>query len=113
MQILRFSLPLRLVIHETLVLGNPHPRVQVRLVLLQMADMALLRRLFHCQHWLQQICGGEFDTITDVMSETELRDYAGHYKKLAGFDMEWLNQRPPLVGPGDRVASGHDGTADQ
>ncbi|PWV98168.1 2-polyprenyl-6-methoxyphenol hydroxylase-like FAD-dependent oxidoreductase [Hoeflea marina] len=60
---------------------------------------------------VEELCGGEFDTIADVMSERELHDYAGHYKKLAGFDMEWLNRRPPLVAAGDRVAAGGAGGA--
>ncbi len=38
-----------------------------------------------------------FESISDVMSQVELEEAAGAYKKLAGMDIEALNARGPLV----------------
>ncbi|GAA6189507.1 flavin-dependent oxidoreductase [Litorivita sp. NS0012-18] len=38
-----------------------------------------------------------FDTVTDVMSQAELEEVAGAYKKMAGMDIEGLNARGSLV----------------
>ncbi len=38
-----------------------------------------------------------FTAIADVLSQTELEEAAGAYKRLAGFDRETLNTRPPIV----------------
>ena len=46
MQMLGFLLPLRQVIQHSLQSRKPFNRVQVRLVLLRMGEMALLRRLW-------------------------------------------------------------------
>ncbi|NNE53831.1 MAG: flavin-dependent oxidoreductase [Sulfitobacter sp.] len=43
--------------------------------------------------------GGVFDRIEDVMSHKELADHAAGYKRIAGFDIEALNARPPLIDP--------------
>lgn len=62
---------------------------------------------------VEEKCQGMFETITDVMSEAELRDYASGYKVLAGFDKEALNVRPPLIGDACRIGapSGEGGNA--
>jgi 2-polyprenyl-6-methoxyphenol hydroxylase-like FAD-dependent oxidoreductase len=54
------------------------------------------------QH-VEEVCGGEFERITDVMSMEELEDHARRYKELVGIDRERLNQRPPFILPGDRA----------
>tara|TARA_R110002020_G_scaffold65998_11_gene173803 strand:+ start:1638 stop:2918 length:1281 start_codon:yes stop_codon:yes gene_type:complete len=46
---------------------------------------------------VEQKCEGLFDTIDEVMSAEELADHAARYKALAGFDLETLNSRPPLI----------------
>jgi 2-polyprenyl-6-methoxyphenol hydroxylase-like FAD-dependent oxidoreductase len=46
--------------------------------------------------------GGNFTRIEEVMSHQELSDHAANYKRLAGFDIEALNQRPPLINPAHR-----------
>jgi len=38
-----------------------------------------------------------FDTVTDVMSRQELEDVANTYKRVAGFQVEALNAKPPIV----------------
>ena len=40
-----------------------------------------------------------FDDIADVMSERELADIAQGYKTVAGFDVDGLNARAPLIDP--------------
>jgi 2-polyprenyl-6-methoxyphenol hydroxylase-like FAD-dependent oxidoreductase len=41
--------------------------------------------------------GGSFDVIDDVMTHAELADHAALYKRIAGFDIETLNTRGPLI----------------
>lgn len=48
-------------------------------------------------------CQGLFDTITDVISAEDLAGHAARYKALAGFDLETLNSRPPLIAQNDRA----------
>jgi 2-polyprenyl-6-methoxyphenol hydroxylase-like FAD-dependent oxidoreductase len=38
-----------------------------------------------------------FEEIADVLSPQELEDIAANYKRLAGFDKDTLNARPPIV----------------
>ncbi|WP_298844762.1 flavin-dependent oxidoreductase [uncultured Roseobacter sp.] len=46
---------------------------------------------------VEDLCGGEFDQIDDVIPTAELAAHSARYKKLAGFDPETLNIQPPLV----------------
>jgi len=46
---------------------------------------------------VEEKCDGLFDTIDEVMSAEELADHAARYKALAGFDLQTLNSRPPLI----------------
>ncbi|MCO5130785.1 MAG: flavin-dependent oxidoreductase [Xanthobacteraceae bacterium] len=39
-----------------------------------------------------------FDVVTDVLSRQELEDIAANYKRVAGFQVEALNAKPPIVG---------------
>lgn len=38
-----------------------------------------------------------FQTVTDVLTRQELEDIAANYKKVAGFQVEALNAKPPIV----------------
>ena len=38
-----------------------------------------------------------FHVVTDVLSRQELEDVAANYKRVAGFQVETLNARPPIV----------------
>jgi 2-polyprenyl-6-methoxyphenol hydroxylase-like FAD-dependent oxidoreductase len=38
-----------------------------------------------------------FKVVTDVLSLTELEDIAANYKRVAGFQVEGLNAKPPIV----------------
>jgi len=46
---------------------------------------------------------GVFVEVSDVMSTTELEEYAGGCKALAGFDFEMPNSRPSLISANDRI----------
>jgi 2-polyprenyl-6-methoxyphenol hydroxylase-like FAD-dependent oxidoreductase len=43
-----------------------------------------------------------FDRIEDVLTHEELEEAAAGYKRLAGFDKDELNARPPIVTPSPR-----------
>ena len=38
-----------------------------------------------------------FKVVTDVLSQQELEDIAANYKRVAGFQVEGLNAKPPIV----------------
>jgi 2-polyprenyl-6-methoxyphenol hydroxylase-like FAD-dependent oxidoreductase len=48
-------------------------------------------------------CGGEFDTIDDVISQAERNEFMAKYKAAAGFAIEALNASAPTIAAGARV----------
>jgi hypothetical protein len=40
---------------------------------------------------------GGYRDVTDVLSLQELEDIAANYKRVAGFQVEALNAKPPIV----------------
>lgn len=46
---------------------------------------------------VEERCGGVFDDISEVLSKEELVETAEVYKKIAGFDVDTLNNRGPIV----------------
>lgn len=48
-------------------------------------------------------CGGVFEHIDDVVPRAELAAHAEKYKRLAGFAIDELNDRPDLIPAGARV----------
>lgn len=42
-------------------------------------------------------CGGMFDNIDDVIPKQDLADHAAKFKKIAGFSIDALNQRPDII----------------
>jgi 5-methylphenazine-1-carboxylate 1-monooxygenase len=38
-----------------------------------------------------------YNVVTDVLSQQELEDIAANYKRVAGFQVEGLNAKPPIV----------------
>ena len=46
-----------------------------------------------------------YDKVTDVLTRQELEDIAANYKKVAGFQVDALNAKPPIV-PVAAVAAG-------
>jgi 2-polyprenyl-6-methoxyphenol hydroxylase-like FAD-dependent oxidoreductase len=52
---------------------------------------------------VEDLCGGRFDDITDVIPLAKLAAHSERYKALAGFSIEALNARPPILPPGARI----------
>jgi len=48
---------------------------------------------------------GEFDTIEEVISKSEIETFMTGYKNAAGFAMERLNAAEPTIAPGATVAA--------
>ena len=46
---------------------------------------------------VEERSGGEFSNIDDVLSETERQEMAKTYKKIAGFDVDILNDAPSII----------------
>jgi 5-methylphenazine-1-carboxylate 1-monooxygenase len=49
-------------------------------------------------------CGGEFTDINDVVPEEERNAFMARYKAAAGFAIEQLNNAPPTIAQGAKVA---------
>ena len=50
-----------------------------------------------------------YNVVTDVLSVEELHTIAANYKRVAGFQVEGLNAKPPVVtmpAPGQRTSAG-------
>jgi 2-polyprenyl-6-methoxyphenol hydroxylase-like FAD-dependent oxidoreductase len=51
---------------------------------------------------VEQRAPAGYARIEDVLTRAELEEAAAGYKRLAGFDKDALNERPPIVGMGSR-----------
>lgn len=49
---------------------------------------------------VDELCGGVFDDIEDVLSSDQRRKFMADYKSVAGFAIEKLNKAPPTIAPG-------------
>ncbi|MCF6304578.1 MAG: flavin-dependent oxidoreductase [Rhodobacteraceae bacterium] len=47
---------------------------------------------------VEQRCKGRFDRVEDILSPNEMAKMAADYKKVAGFDVETLNNAPSILG---------------
>ena len=52
---------------------------------------------------VEDLCGGRFDRIEDVIPRAELAAHSARYKSIAGFSIDDLNARPPIIAAGARV----------
>ncbi len=52
---------------------------------------------------VEDLCGGEFDDIDDVIPRAELATHAEKYKSIAGFSIAELNTRPQTIPSGAHV----------
>jgi 2-polyprenyl-6-methoxyphenol hydroxylase-like FAD-dependent oxidoreductase len=52
---------------------------------------------------VEDLCGGDFDDITQVIPRAELAAHAERYKTIAGFSVDELNARPRTIPKGARV----------
>ena len=46
---------------------------------------------------VEDLCGGVFEQIEDVLPQSELADHATRYKSIAGFGIKTLNESPPII----------------
>ncbi|SFT35762.1 flavin-dependent oxidoreductase [Sedimentitalea nanhaiensis] len=53
---------------------------------------------------VEELCGGQFDDISQVIPLQELQDHSDKYKALAGFSIEELNAKPPIIETGVRIS---------
>ncbi|OBY25363.1 flavin-dependent oxidoreductase [Leisingera sp. JC1] len=53
---------------------------------------------------VEDLCGGGFADITEVIPHAELAAHAAKYKSIAGFSIEELNARPATIPAGARVS---------
>jgi 2-polyprenyl-6-methoxyphenol hydroxylase-like FAD-dependent oxidoreductase len=54
---------------------------------------------------VEDLCGGEFSHISEVIPVAELAAHAAKYKALAGFSIEELNARPRTIPDGARLST--------
>ncbi len=52
---------------------------------------------------VEDLCGGEFEDISDIIPQAELAAHAEKYKALAGFSIDALNAKPPIIPAGARL----------
>lgn len=52
---------------------------------------------------VEDLCGGMFEDIEEVIPHAELAAHSAKYKSIAGFSIEALNARPALIPAGARV----------
>lgn len=55
---------------------------------------------------VEEKCGGNFNHIHEVISQKELEDRAGKYKKLTGFDVGVLNAQASIIDENKKVFKG-------
>ena len=63
-------------------------------------DLVLLNRKNGPEQVMQLVeerAPNGYDVVTDVLSQQELEDVAANYKRVAGFQVEALNAKPPIV----------------
>jgi 5-methylphenazine-1-carboxylate 1-monooxygenase len=63
-------------------------------------DLVMLNRRNGPEQVMQLVeerAPGGFNVVTDVLSRQELEDIAANYKRVAGFQVEALNAKPPIV----------------
>ena len=64
------------------------------------ADLVMLNRRNGPEQVMQLVeerAPEGYEVVTDVLSLKELEDIAANYKRVAGFQVEGLNARPPIV----------------
>ncbi|UWR40074.1 flavin-dependent oxidoreductase [Phaeobacter inhibens] len=52
---------------------------------------------------VEDLCGGDFSNIGDVIPQADLAAHAAKYKAIAGFSIEELNARPRTIPAGTRI----------
>jgi 2-polyprenyl-6-methoxyphenol hydroxylase-like FAD-dependent oxidoreductase len=52
---------------------------------------------------VEDLCGGHFDDINDVIPHADLAEHAARYKAVAGFSIDALNAQPGLIPTGAKL----------
>ena len=52
---------------------------------------------------VEERCGGVFDNIDDVITESERVEFMAQYKTAAGFAMETVNNAAPIIEKGAKL----------
>ena len=52
---------------------------------------------------VNDLCGGTFDSIDDVITAAERAEFMAKYKAAAGFAIEALNSAAPIIPDGAQV----------
>ena len=63
-------------------------------------DLVMLNRRNGPEQVMQMVeerAPNGYDIVTDVLSQQELEEIAANYKRVAGFQVEGLNAKPPIV----------------
>lgn len=55
---------------------------------------------------VENLCGGDFEDIDDVIARDELAAHAAKYKSIAGFSIDQLNARPRTIPKGAKLERG-------
>ncbi|UWQ53604.1 flavin-dependent oxidoreductase [Leisingera caerulea] len=53
---------------------------------------------------VEDLCGGDFGNISEVIPQADLAAHAAKYKSIAGFSIEELNARAPTLPAGARIS---------
>jgi 5-methylphenazine-1-carboxylate 1-monooxygenase len=75
-------------------------------------DLVMLNRRNGPEQVMQMVeerAPNGYNVVTDVLSVEELHNIAANYKRVAGFQVEGLNAKPPIVtmpAPGQRTSTG-------
>jgi 2-polyprenyl-6-methoxyphenol hydroxylase-like FAD-dependent oxidoreductase len=75
-------------------------------------DLVMLNRRNGPEQVMQMVeerAPNGYNVVTDVLSVEELHNIAANYKRVAGFQVEGLNAKPPIVtmpAPGQRTSAG-------
>jgi len=59
---------------------------------------------FGLLNMVDERCGGEFESIDDVIPAEERAAFMAGYKAAAGFAIEALNEAAPTIAPGAKAA---------
>ena len=65
-----------------------------------LTDLVMLNRRNGPEQVMQMVeerAPDGYNVVTDVLSLKELEDIAANYKRVAGFQVEGLNAKPPIV----------------
>ena len=90
----------RVITREILAHGPPNAALWLTKSRPATTDLVMLNRRNGPEQVMQMIeerAPNGYNVVTDVLSLRELEDIAANYKRVAGFQVEGLNAKPPIV----------------